>query len=602
MQAPVDIEDINKHVEHDPAVIRKIMCELYAEYINEPSIVDTSDLFMRRVYRICRKYKCCPPKNELGQAYKELIVEPDSQIKAHDQLMRALIKRAVRSESGIINISVVMPPDKFSCKYNCRFCPNEPGMPRSYLSNEDAVKRANSVQFDAVSQVYTRFETLETNGHSIDKIEFRILGGTFSSYDHTLADTFIRDLYYAANNYYSTEVQIGRGTLEEEIERNSRPETKIHVVGLGLETRPDEITPDELRRFRRYGCTRVELGVQHTDDKLLRLMNRGHRVQDSRNAIQLLKNSGFKIEIHIMADLPNATPEGDKQCYFEILQGDPGLIPDYMKDYPCLDVAFTEIKQWKESGKWQPYSEGPDGVNVLQDVLVYRQSITPKYVRVNRVQRDFSPATEDNEYLGYTSSTISSNLGQIVKDRAEQMGVYCKCIRCCELGNEKFNIADVEYKTVVFYASNAIEYFISAEIDRPHRPLLLGFIRLRIMNEYDHPVFPELSGNTAIIRELHVYGSVVPVSPLVAKDVDRAQHRGIGKHLMEMAEKVASRQHFKNRIAVIAGVGVRGYYEKRGYQLEGTYMVKQLPPFMVLNLQFGVIMCLIAIFIAYLLV
>jgi elongator complex protein 3 len=327
-------------------------------------------------------------------------------------------------------------------------------------------------------------------------------------------------------------------------------------------------------------------------------MNRGHRVQDSRNAIQLLKNSGFKIEIHIMADLPNATPEGDKQCYFEILQGDPGLIPDYMKDYPCLDVAFTEIKQWKESGKWSPYSEGPDGANVLQDVLVYRQSITPKYVRVNRVQRDFSPATEDNDYLGFTSSTISSNLGQIVKDRAEQMGVYCKCIRCCELGNEKFNIDDIEYKTATFYASNAIEYFISAEIERRHRPLLLGFIRLRIMSDYDHPVFPELSGNTAIIRELHVYGSVVPV---VSKGMNKGQHRGIGRHLMEMAEKIAARHHFKNRIAVIAGVGVRGYYEKLGYHLEGTYMVKTLP-FMGINRGFSILFCIIAIFIAYLLV
>ena len=219
-------------------------------------------------------------------------------------------------------------------------------------------------------------------------------------------------------------------------------------------------------------------------------------------------------------------------------------------------------------------------------------------MRVNRVQRDFSPATENNDYLGYTSTTISTNLGQIVKERAEQMGVYCKCIRCCELGNEKFDIADVKYKTVEFYASNTIEYFISAEINRPHRPLLLGFIRLRIMNEYDHQVFPELSGNIAIIRELHVYGSVVPVSVVVAKEKDKAQHRGIGKHLMEMAENIASRQHFKNRMAVIAGVGVRGYYEKLGYTLEGTYMVKSIP-LRETKMYIAIIMCVVAILFAY---
>ena len=168
---------------------------------------------------------------------------------------------------------------------------------------------------------------------------------------------------------------------------------RVHVVGLGVETRPDSITISEIKRFRKYGVTRVEIGVQHTDDNLLRRVNRGHLVKHSKDAVKLLKEYGFKVEIHIMADLPGATPEGDKECYREVLQGE-DLIPDYLKDYPCLDVDFTKIKEWKETGKWKPYAERTPDARDLKDVLIYRQQITPKWVRVNRVQRDFQEAKE----------------------------------------------------------------------------------------------------------------------------------------------------------------------------------------------------------------
>jgi ELP3 family radical SAM enzyme/protein acetyltransferase len=214
-------------------------------------------------------------------------------------------------------------------------------MPRSYLSNEDVFKRASEVGFDTVQQVYNRFDVLEKNGHPIDKLEFRVLGGTFSCYEHSVADDFIRDLYYAANTYFEDNTNPRpRGTIEEEQAINVT--AKAHVVGLGIETRPDEIKESEIVRFRRYGVTRVEIGVQHTDDALLRRVNRGHGVKQSRRAIKLLKDYGFKVEIHIMADLPGATPEGDMKCYEEVLQGE-DLIPDYMKDYPCLDVRIIPI-------------------------------------------------------------------------------------------------------------------------------------------------------------------------------------------------------------------------------------------------------------------
>jgi ELP3 family radical SAM enzyme/protein acetyltransferase len=533
--------------------------------------ITTKEHLQKAIIELRRKYKICPSKMQLCTTFKALL--QNNKINPNPILQRLLIKKAIRSDSGILNISVSLPPDRFSCKYNCHFCPNEPGMPRSYLSNEDVFMRAAAVNFDTVQQVYSRLNALTVNGHPIDKLEFRVLGGTFSCYDHSITDTFVRDLYYAANTYFGDRSRVP-GSIEEEqtININTQP----HVVGLGIETRPDEITPAEVIRFRRYGVTRVELGIQHTDDTLLRRVNRGHGIKQSKAAIKLLKDYGFKLELHIMTDLPGATPEGDKDCYRKVLRDDPDLIPDYMKDYPCLDVSYTKIKEWKEDGRWEPYSEKNDGHDLV-DVLVYRQQITPPWVRVNRIQRDFKPANDlPGHHLGFTSNTMKSNLAQIVKQAAEDCGIYCQCIRCCEVRDETFDPISIEYNVQHFTASGAPEYFISASVPRPNRPLLLGFLRLRISDALQNSIIPELRGHTAMIRELHVYGKVNEVNDATTANV---QHRGIGKQLLKIAENIAMK-HRQTQIAVISGIGVRGYYAKQGYEYptgDATYMIKQLP-------------------------
>ena len=539
-----------------------------------PSSYETAEGLNRCFRILAKKYKYQTSKREVGMIYRQMIKKDPTNYPHIEALWNILITKSVRSESGIINVSISLPPNQFSCKYNCYFCPNEPGMPRSYLSNEDVFKRALTINFDTVKQVYNRLDVLEKNGHPIDKLEFRILGGTFSCYDKDLADTFIRDLYYAANTYYNADESRERGTIEEEQAINVY--AKVHVVGLGIETRPDEIDETEIIRFRRYGVTRVEIGVQHTDDTLLRKVNRGHGIKHSKAAIKLLKNYGFKVEIHIMADLPGATPEGDMECYRQVLQGTE-LIPDYMKDYPCLDVDFTKIKEWKAEGKWTPYAEATPDAADLKKVLIYRQSITPPWVRVNRIQRDFQEAREDN--LGYTSTSIRTNLAQLVKDDAEKQGIYCQCIRCCEVSNEKYNKEDIRYFVQVFEASGATEYFISALIPkckntRPHRSLLLGFIRLRLGNALKKSIIPELKGKTAMIRELHVYGRVKNVG---FNDSNGSQHFGIGKNLLSIAESISSRAGYE-QMAIISGIGVRDYYKKRGYTLNGSYMMKKMQP------------------------
>ena len=567
----MDIEDLslNPSIRENIEIAKKFINDLLVmgpNAYNSNKSLESSFIILRR------KYKQNIGKRWLSHAFKELSDSDPINYPKNHPLRFTIMKNAIRSASGIVNVTVVMPPDRFSCKYNCKFCPNEPGMPRSYLSNEDAVQRAASVDFETVRQVHVRFRALELNGHPIDKIEFRVLGGTFSCYSHDIADQFIRDLYYAANTYNDTATATATArppmTLEEEQEANTH--ATIHVVGLGVETRPDEIDEAEIVRFRRYGVTRVELGVQHTNDDLLRLVGRGHLVSHSKKAIKLLKDYGFKIEIHIMTDLPGTTPEMDKECYRKVLQDDPDLIPDYMKDYPCLDVDFTEIKKWKQTGKWKPYAE-IDGGRLLRDVLIYRQEITPKWVRVNRIQRDFRPACDGR--LGFTSETLTSDLANRVTREAEERGIYCQCIRCSEVKNQTFNENEIEYYVHQIIAGE--EFFICASVPRPNRDLLLGFIRLRLVQNRLKAFESFSEGHTAMIRELHVYGQVQVVgSGGSAIAGQSAQHRGIGKQLLQMAEDIVKKSGY-DRVAVISGIGVRNYYKKLGYSLKDTYMVKQ---------------------------
>jgi ELP3 family radical SAM enzyme/protein acetyltransferase len=561
-QEHVDIEDVmcvQKKQKRQPSV-------LLFTYVNEliknqDSIVTEKDVSLL-LNKLRRRLKHVVTKNDIRVFYDTHKDTFSRSLSSH--VYQFLTKRAVRSRSGIVNVSVVLPPHRFSCHYDCSFCPKEPNMPRSYLSNEDAVARAASVDFDAVQQVFSRLETLSKNGHPLDKIEFRLLGGTFSSYPHDVVDTFIRDLYYAVN-VYPTQDSRERRSLSEEIDENSQ-HARIHVVGLGLETRPDTITFDEICRFRRFGCTRVELGVQHTNDEVLRKSRRGHGIEQSKRAVRLLKDHGFKVEMHIMIDLPGTTPELDRECYERVLCGE-DLLPDYLKDYPCLDVIFTDIRQMKKDGGWTPYAEREKDAKTLRNVLVYRQQVTPCCVRVNRIQRDFSHVFSEND-LGYTSTSLKTNLGQIVRDDAERQGIFCQCIRCCEVRDESVDMKNMVIDVVSFRASGCQEYFIRAIVQRSPRPLLLGFLRLRITR---HAQVPELRGCIGLIRELHVYGRVQTVGQ---KNLHGVQHRGIGRRLLKRAEYIAFWKHGVSKVAVIAGIGVRNYYAKYGYHLEGTYMIR----------------------------
>jgi ELP3 family radical SAM enzyme/protein acetyltransferase len=486
------------------------------------------------------------------------------------ELEELLITARCRGISGVTVVTIFLSayPDgqQFSCKWNCHYCPNEPGQPRSYVFKEPGVLRANQCGFDCAEQMWTRINTYRVNGHPTDKFEVLILGGTIHSYPKSYLENYMRDMYYAANTC-GTPAATRRAKLNlfEEKEINTASEHRI--IGVTVETRPDCINPVELRDFRRWGVTRVQLGVQHTDDAILKRVNRGHGLKHTEAAIKLLKDNCFKVDIHLMPNLPGATPDADKAMFDYTLDR---LHPDQVKIYPCTTMPFTQILEDYKAGKYVPYSN-----EELTDVVLYWKDRVHPWIRNNRIVRDIP-----DSYIvaGVKTSNQRLEFQTIHKAR----GGVCRCIRCREAGRHPgADPAAGKLTTRVFEAQGGREIFLSWE--SADESVLFGFLRLRLPAPGTTPVFAELA-ETALIRELHVYGRTFAVGTHATSasvgNVGVAQHLGIGRRLMAAAERIARTNGFA-RIAVISGVGVRRYYESLGYTLQedglGEFMIKLLP-------------------------
>jgi len=518
-----------------------------------------------RLRQMYSEFKIAPlPKSTLIATYRQMLSQ--RLITENKALERLLIKRAVRTLSGVTVITVLTKP--FVCPGKCVYCPTEPNMPKSYLSNEPAAQRAVRNSFDAINQTQGRIRALENNGHKVDKLEIIVLGGTWSAYEKMYQEEFIRDIFYAVNTYRAGSGS-GKRVGENENdgpdpdpnprslpdEQNINETARYRIIGLTLETRPDHIDEEEVKRLRYLGCTRVQLGVQHTDDEILKLIRRGDTLENAIKATRLLKEAGFKVDHHYMPDLPGSTPEHDLEM-FKYVYTSEDLQPDQVKIYPCVVNEYAQLWHWYKNGKYKPYSE-----KELYDLLMAIKRITPPYVRINRLIRDIP----EESIIAGNSIT---NLRQYLQQEMAGNGEYCKCIRCREPRADTTEVAQAELKHRTYRASAGTEHFISFET--PDEMTIYAFLRLRFNNQPDQVLLPELKG-AALVRELHVYGQMTPV----ASDDSPVQHLGFGKKLMAEAERLSIEAGYK-KIGVISGIGVREYYKKLGYTLEGTYMVKEL--------------------------
>ncbi len=452
--------------------------------------------------------------------------------------------------SGVAIITVLTKP--YPCKGDCLFCPLEVKMPKSYLEKEPAAQRALNLKFNPYLQTRKRIKSLKNCGHLTEKIDLIILGGTFSFYPKRYQSYFIKRIFDACNQKTSK-------TLLKSQKLNEK--AKHRIIGLTIETRPDCINKKEIVWLRKLGVTRVELGVQTIFDEILKMNNRLHKVEDTIKATQLLKDAGFKVNYHIMLNLYGSNLEKDLEN-FEILFKNQNFKPDYLKIYPCVVLKTAPLYKLYLQKKYYPYSS-----KELIELLIKIKQKIPYWVRIQRVIRDIP-----TPYI--IAGNKITNLREIVKKEMEKRNLECKCIRCRQSETiEKFDKIFLFRED--YWASSGKEIFLSFETK--DRKKLFAFLRLRIPSFYfvSKKHFLKVLGGAAIVRELHTYGKTASI---FEKSLNKTsyQHRGLGKKLLGEAEKIAKKEFGLEKMAIISGIGVRDYYQRLGYRLKDTYMIKYL--------------------------
>lgn len=505
-----------------------------------------------------KNFNILPPTNiVLNKVYQELL--KNKVIKRNGSLEKLLVKRKIRSLSGVVVVSVLTK--QYPCPGSCIYCPKEKGIPKSYLSGEPAVERAKALKYNPYLQVKKRIEMLKNQGHPIDKIEIRIIGGSFNAYPKFYKIWFVKECFRAVNEIDGLKSKIKKSKLNiEELKRGLKKEqrknekAKHRIVGISIETRPDLINEKEIILMRELGITMVEIGVQTIFDKILKKCNRGHTTKEIINATKLLKDSGFKVMYHLMPNLPGSTPTLDKKMFKEVFEN-PDFCPDWLKIYPCVATKEAKIYRLYQRKKWKPYSD-----KTLIKLLSKIKSFLPYWVRIARVYRDIP----SDKIVG---GSLISNIREIVKKEMKKKKLKCHCIRCREV-KEKYNPKEKIFLFREDYeASGGKEIFISFETK--NREKLYSYLRLRIPSN-EKLIFLCLK-NSAIIRELHTFGKTTPIGQKALSP----QHKGLGKKLIKEAEKIAKQYGFK-KIAVIASVGTREYWRRQGYKLRESYMIKKL--------------------------
>jgi len=581
--------------------------DFYQEIIKELKENDFTEKQFAKLKRdLCLKHnqKTIPTNIQI------LMHVPEEEI---PQLKHKLVTKPVRSISGVAPVAIMTKP--FPCPHAktvgpCIMCPGGldsafGDVPQSYTGKEPATMRGIRNKYDSYFQVFNRLEQYIILGHNCEKVELILMGGTFPSFAEDYQEEFVKFAFKAMNDFsemfynadgefdyvkfkdfFELPVEIEKlgdkdrieriqarlsdlkkktkeCDLEEEQKRNEI--SKVKCVALCIETRPDYGLLEHGNKMLRLGCTRVELGVQSVYDDVLEKIKRGHGTKETIQSIQVLKDLGFKIAAHYMPGLMSLVETDEKKAYQKDLAGmkqlfsDPNYKPDMLKLYPCMVTKGTKLYDIWKDGNYSPL----DTEQAAKLIAEFKPFI-PEYCRVQRIQRDI-PSYQIEAGVDMT------NLRQYMM---QKFNPKCRCIRCREPKGKEINWDKIEIKIDEYEASGGKEFFISVEDIQ--NDLLLGFLRLRFSSDssLDNEEFkqsrPEITEQSAIVRELHVYGTATALG-----EEGNIQHKGLGKQLMAKAEEIA-KSAGKNKIIVISGIGVRAYYQKLGYSLEGPYMVKKL--------------------------
>lgn len=518
-------------------VFSRACCEISRDLLKIES--PTKSQIKSQIKKVCTKYALerIPRNHEILST-----VSGDD----YSKLQRMLVKKPVKTASGVAVIALM--PKPYACPHGrCTYCPGgiEFNSPNSYTGNEPATASAIEVQYDPKKQILSKIDKLVAYGHDPTKMELVIVGGTFLFMPKDYQENFIKSCYDALNGFDSASLEDAKSSNEE---------AEIRNVGFTIETKPDYCKKEHVDMMLRYGVTRIEIGVQSLQERVYKLVNRGHTYSDVVESFQISKDAGYKIVAHMMPGLPTMGPQDDISD-FKRLFDDPELKPDMLKVYPTLVLQHTPLYRQYLQGQYAPYSDSD-----MIRVLVEMKKIVPRWVRIMRVQREISPGE-------IIAGPRSGNLRQMVHEALKKQNLFCRCIRCREIGSSTPQ-KEIFLRRDDYESSGGDEVFLSYE-DSSEK--VYGFLRLRRPSNKAHR--GEITDKACIVRELHVYGRSLKIGE---REDGQVQHSGLGKSLMAEAEKISAEEFDAKKILVISAVGTRQYYRKLGYLQDGPYMAKTL--------------------------
>ncbi len=536
-------------------------------------------------------------KKDIAKRYGLKDVPSDIQILTHasredaELLKKRLLTKPTRTLSGVAPIAVMTLP--YGCPHGkCVYCPGGPNssfgdVPQSYTGHEPSTMRAIRAGYDPYMIVFYRLEQYLVTGHTPEKADVIVQGGTFPAMPLELQNSIIKDIFKAMNDFSdmffvdgeldfekfkeffelpgdiydkvrsdNLKVKIldlkNKNNKDLEYEKNRNENAKIRCIGLTIETKPDWGLLEHGNLMLEQGCTRVELGIQSLSDEVLKLTHRGHGLQESIDSSRILKDLGFKLNYHFMLGLPGTTPEKELEELKQLFTDD-RFKPDMLKVYPTMVSKGTALFAWWKTGKYKPI-DADSAAEIISEFKRY----VPKWCRIMRVQRDIPPKVME-------AGPMMSNLRQLVEQKCIEKGIKCNCIRCREVGRN-LKVENPELTVTEYESSGGKEFFIAVEDLK--NDVLIGFNRLRFPSQ---SLRPEITDKSGIIREIHVYGEAAPIGK-----PGNYQHKGYGKMMMKKAEDIC-RANGKNKLLVIAGVGVRQYFKQQlGYVQDGPYVSKKL--------------------------
>ncbi len=531
--------------------VESVACREILQQISTDKIVDAHGLAKAKI-RACREFGLVkPPSNS------ELLAAAAAE--ERDKVLRLLKLKPVRSISGVSVITVMPKPYPCPKDEPCIYCPGGPssGTPQSYTGHEPAAMRAIQHNFDPYMQVKSRIEQLRAIGHDVDKVELIIFGGTLTAYPQDYLEWFVTQCLNAMSGANATTIEEAQTAAEN---------AKIRNSDIAFETRPDYCKEPHVDFMLRLGATRVDLGVHTVYKDIYRLVERGHTVEDVVEATRIARDAGFAVTYHMMPGLLGSDFERDLEMFKTIFR-DERFEPDALKIYPTLVMPGTKLHELWQRGEYTPYQ-----FEQMVELIAEVKKRVPPWVRIQRIQRDI-PANLIAE------GVKRGDLRVLVQERLRQEGARCRCIRCREVGHVERELGvrpdpeEVRLKVERYRASEGEELFLSFE--DIERDILIGLLRLRLPSEKAHR--PEArAARAALVRELHVYGPLVPVGGRAGAPTSAWQHRGYGAKLLEEAERISREEFDARKVIVLSGIGTRNYYRRFGYEREGPYMIKEL--------------------------